>query len=105
MTASDPAEAGSTEEPQEAEEGGVVEGANQTTTQPRDVGTRQLLTYVIIGLLGTTFFFHYVSIAWLIDPKETTRVAAVQKIFDVWLPVIAGLAGSAATYFYTRGGR
>jgi len=89
---------------EELEEGGAVQGATRPPTREADSGTRQLLTYVIIGLLAATFLLHYVSLAWLIDPKETTTVAALQKVFDVWLPVVSGLAGSAATYFYTRGG-
>jgi len=105
---SEPERAASDESPaaedQEAEEGGFVEGADKVRSQPREVGTRQLLTYVIIALLGLTFLLHYISLAWLIDPEKEQTVAALQKVFDMWLPVIAGLAGSAATYFYTRGG-
>lgn len=88
----------------EAEEGGAVEAAGRSAAYTRDTGTRQKLTYVIIGLLAATFLLHYVSLGWLVDSEKEATVAALQRIFDVWLPVISGLAGSAATYFYTRGG-
>ena len=89
---------------QEEVEGGSVVGAGKPTVDDRDSGTRQWLTYLIIGLLAATFFLHYASLAWWIDAERPATVAAVQKVFDVWLPVISGLAGSAATYYYTRGG-
>lgn len=91
-------------DPPEPEEGGAVEAAGKSAAYTRDTGTRQKLTYVIIGLLAATFLLHYVTLAWFIDPEKTARVTALQRVFDVWLPVISGLAGSAATYFYTRGG-
>lgn len=89
------------------EDGGFVEGADKTkpTSEAVDPGTRQTFTYLIVALLGVTLMGHYVTMAWLVDPADTAKVSALGKIFDVWLPVISGLAGSAATYFYTSNRR
>ena len=73
----------------------------------RRLGTASQLAFMVLGLLGLTFLVHYSSVLYLTATTESfedmeKRIGLLGQIFDVWLPVISGLAGSAATYFFTK---
>jgi len=62
--------------------------------------TASLLAVAVIGLLGGSIALHYIAI--MIFGADQVRQQALSSLFNSWLPVIAGLAGSAATYYFTR---
>lgn len=73
----------------------------------RHLGTASQLAFWVLGLLGMTFLVHYGSVLYLTATQQEfseveKRIGLLDQIFDVWLPVISGLAGSAATYFFTK---
>jgi hypothetical protein len=61
---------------------------------------RQKVTLWLIGLLAGLIFVHYAamfSLDW-----NGKKIENVSNAFHATLPVIAGLTGSAVTYYFTR---
>jgi hypothetical protein len=48
------------------------------------------------------FVAHFVSIICLAHNKPNS-VEEVTRVFSTWVPVLAGLFGSAATFYFTQG--
>jgi hypothetical protein len=67
-----------------------------------EANTARRLSYLFVGVLAGYIVLHYVvsffAAMWLtVEAQET-----FQNIFNASLPVLSGLAGSAATYFFTK---
>lgn len=64
--------------------------------------TARRLSYLFVGVLAGYFVLHYAATfaaaIWLSAEAQET----FQNIFNAGLPVLSGLAGSAATYFFTK---
>jgi hypothetical protein len=56
----------------------------------------------LIWILAGTILLHYVSVIVLIYLKRDDAIKELADILHAWLPVLAGLAGGAATYYFTR---
>lgn len=61
---------------------------------------RQKVTLRLIALLAGLIFVHYGSM-FLLD-WNGKKIENVSNAFNATLPVIAGLAGAAVTYYFTR---
>ena len=60
------------------------------------------LAYVLVGTLILSVIGHYAVVGWLLFREKNSVVEVLADIFQTWLPVISGLAGSAVTYFLTK---
>lgn len=85
--------------------GGEVEGAGDPLefkpAQHREQTASGLARGLLIILAGTGIV-HYGTVLMLAYNGQTEALEHVDKFFSAWLPVIAGLVGSAITYYFTR---
>ena len=56
----------------------------------------------LLVILAGSLVLHYTSVTILILCKRDDALKVVEDIFHSWLPVLSGLAGAAATYYFTR---
>lgn len=64
--------------------------------------TAKTLSYWLVGILAGTVLLHYICVMILVLLGKDYELPIIEDILHVWLPVLAGLAGSAATYYFTR---
>ena len=64
--------------------------------------TSRWLAFAIVLLLAASVAAHYVAVMYLSINNYLSAVASLESIFQVWLPVISGLASAAVTYYFTR---
>jgi hypothetical protein len=57
---------------------------------------------LLFGALIVIFVAHFLSVLWLAHDKPNA-VEEVSRVFNTWIPVFAGLFGSAATFYFTQG--
>ena len=63
--------------------------------------TARVVSYGILILLGIVIVGHYTVVA-IAAVRADIDLDQVDHTFSIILPVISGLAGSAATYFFTE---
>ena len=85
--------------------GGSVEGAGAPLefkpAQHRE-RTASGLARGLMFILAGTGIVHYGTVLLLAYGGQKEALEHVDKFFGAWLPVIAGLTGSAITYYFTR---
>jgi hypothetical protein len=64
--------------------------------------TARRLAYILVVILGGSFALHYGATLFLQSTGRANAAESLTPIFNAWLPVIASLAGSAVTYFFTK---
>jgi len=64
----------------------------------------KLLALLLFGALFVIFVAHLVSVTCLAHNKPNS-LEEVNRVFNTWIPVFAGLFGSAATFYFTQGRR
>jgi hypothetical protein len=62
----------------------------------------KLLALLLFAALFSIFVAHIVLVACLTHNKPNS-VEEVSRVFNTWIPVFAGLFGSAATFYFTQG--
>jgi hypothetical protein len=62
----------------------------------------KLLALLLFWALIVLFSVHFGSIVWLAHNRPNS-VEEVTRVFNTWIPVFAGLFGSAATFYFTQG--
>src|SRR5436305_4956241 len=62
--------------------------------------TARTLAYWLIGILGGSVVLQYAALIVLICKQRPEESPVFEHLFNAWLPVIAGLASSAATYYF-----
>ena len=86
-------------------EGGDITGLDEPLSfnQARhEANTAHTLSYLLVAVLAGYFVLHYAATfaaAMWLDPEAQETF---QNVYNAGLPVLSGLAGSAATYFFTR---
>lgn len=65
---------------------------------PSHEGTARELAIILVAIMGVSFIIHYTCTALIVDRYISDNI---QKLFNIWLPVISGLVGSACTYYFT----
>jgi hypothetical protein len=58
----------------------------------------------VFGAFSIAFIAQIASILWLARDKPNS-VEEVARVFNIWIPVFSGLFGSAATFYFTQGGK
>ena len=86
-------------------EGGEISGEFDAYDNPIErhkATTTRWIAYLLVGMLGGSFVVHYGFIIWLAVNNKPSAMEVAERTFNVWLPIISGLAGAAVTYFFTR---
>lgn len=64
--------------------------------------TARTLTFVVVTMLGLSVVLQYGTMAALVVYKRTEAIPNFEHLFNAVLPVLAGLTGSAVTYYLTK---
>jgi hypothetical protein len=64
--------------------------------------TSRRLAVMFLWIFAASVGIHYVATAIILEWGKESTAESLSKIFNVWLPVISGLMGSAATYYFTK---
>lgn len=83
---------------------GAIQDIHELAFRPEQhrAQTSRWLAFVIILLLAASVAVHYGVITWMYLSGHSEVVPSLDRVFDVWLPVISGLASAAVTYYFTR---
>lgn len=73
--------------------------------QHRRAETARKLAYFMVGLLAGVILLNYICLMVLLGFNQAAETKELETVFNVVLPVVSGLAGSAATYYFTRENR
>lgn len=85
-------------------EGGKVEPLEEYPLEEKRhrAATARVLAYVLVGILGATILVQYGLTAWLVIAGRENGLAALDKQFNVLLPVLSGLVSGAVTFYFTK---
>jgi len=64
--------------------------------------TARTLTYVLVGILAVSILVQYGTLAVLVIHGKNDSIPSFEHLFNNVLPVLAGLTGSAVTYYLTK---
>ena len=64
--------------------------------------TARTLTFVVVALLGLCILLQYVTMGVLTIYNKPDAIPNFEHLFNAVLPVLAGLTGSAVTYYLTK---
>ena len=64
--------------------------------------TARRLTFVVVTMLGLSIALQYGTMGVLIAYNKTEAIPNFEHLFNAVLPVLAGLTGSAVTYYLTK---
>jgi len=83
-------------------EGGRVEQVSDLPFEERrhHAATARMLAYLLVATLGVTIALQYgltVLLLW-----RGRDIGPLDKLFNVLLPVLASLVGSATTFYFTK---
>lgn len=67
--------------------------------------TARTLAIACFAALCLVFLINYATVFWLAYRNRTDAIQHVDRIFSTWVPIFAGLVGSAATFYFTQGHR
>ncbi len=71
----------------------------------RHAETASKLARWLVAILTGSIVLQYGCTMALIILKRNDDLKALGDVFHSWLPVLAGLAGAAATYYFTKEGK
>ena len=89
--------------PQELQ-GGYHPNTDELLKQGHAATAHKLAKWLLIILSGTVLL-HYACLMVLIFCKRDEGIKVLGELFHSLLPVLAGLAGSAITYYFTKNGK
>lgn len=92
-------------ESEPAIEAGLVSEANKALPfhkEKHQAETSRKLAFSLVVVLAITIGIHYVTTIILELSGHHEAVESIEKIFNSWLPVIAGFVGGAVTYYFTK---
>ena len=99
--------------PPEAEESALIEeaeAAGPISLSPEDIfqdhraKVTSKLANKVFWLLAASGALHYLTTVGFLIAGNKDALETLSSIFDMWLPVISGFFGAAATYYFTRQG-
>ena len=74
----------------------------QYAIQKQEADTTRRLAFLSVLMLGGYLLLHYIATIIIGIWGPDSLLTPLKDIFSAALPVLSGLAGSAATYFFTR---
>ncbi len=87
--------------PLEELQGGYRPNTEELLKQGHAATAHKLAKWLLI-ILGGTVLVHIACIMVLVFCKLDEGIKVLEDVFHAWLPVLAGLAGSAVTYYFTK---
>jgi hypothetical protein len=81
---------------------GVLPPSYADILKKTHVETAKTLSFWLVGILAGTVLLHYGCVMTLVLLGKDYELPIIEDVLHAWLPVLAGLAGSAATYYFTR---
>jgi hypothetical protein len=94
-----------TQEEEPPLEGGMVSDLNtELPFHParHKAETKRKLAFLLVWIMAISVGVHYGVCVFLHAYKLTDAAEAMSKVFNIWLPLISGLASSAVTYYFTK---
>jgi hypothetical protein len=90
----------------EIDEGSVdsperLPGGPQFSQEEHRAKATKLLALLLFAALIFCFLIHFVAIWYFIHDKQA--LDEFNRVFNIWIPVLSGLFGSAATFYFTQG--
>jgi hypothetical protein len=64
--------------------------------------TASRIAMALLVIFASAMAIHYVSVLSLIWGDKESAIDVINRQFTTWLPVLSGLVGSAATYYFTK---
>jgi hypothetical protein len=88
----------------EAIDGGLVQPIEDLpfAEQKHRAETARKMAFLLVWIMAGSVGVHFVGTAAFSAYDKTAAVEALGKIFNMWLPVISGLASGAATYYFAK---
>lgn len=85
-------------------EGGEVQPLEDYTFEEKRhrAVTARVLSYVLVCILAGTILLQYGLTFWLVLIGRDNGIAALDKLFNALLPVLAGLVGGAVTFYFSK---
>ena len=71
----------------------------------RHAETARKLSGWLVWILAGGIILHYGCVMLLVISKHEEAAKLLEDLFHSWLPVVAGLAGGATTYYFTKEGK
>jgi hypothetical protein len=68
----------------------------------RQAETASKLAAWLLGILAGGLILHYTCVMILIWFKKDEGIKVIEDAFHSWLPFVAGLAGAAVAYYFTK---
>jgi len=68
----------------------------------RESKTARVLAITLIVMLGITFLANLVTLTVLTVYNRLDAAPQFERLFAVWVPLLAGLVGSAVTFYLTK---
>ncbi len=63
---------------------------------------RAIIAKTLIWMMAIGLALHYAAVLTLEWRGKHDSVKSIETILNAWLPVLAGLVGSAVTFYFTR---
>jgi uncharacterized membrane protein YbhN (UPF0104 family) len=70
--------------------------------EERESQTARFITITLLSLLAATFLVQYVVLGLLAYFNRVDAIPHFEHLFNVWLPVLAGLVGTAVGFYLTK---
>ena len=82
--------------------GKVSWGASEYNSRRyRDKATRSIAGWLILVFVAVVAG-QYALVTWFTFADNADGLVQIEKVFNAVLPVVSGLVGAAATYYFTR---
>jgi len=65
----------------------------------QEAKTARTMAFVLVGMLGGSFVIHVGLVVLMTFRNKTDAIPTLEHIFNQWLPVLAGLVGTAVGFY------
>jgi hypothetical protein len=83
-------------------EGNTFQPPSKIDLKEQEARTARTLTFVVVAMLGISIALQYGTMGLLIVYNKSDAIPNFEHLFNAVLPVLAGLTGSAVTYYLTK---
>ncbi len=84
--------------PPAEDEGNTFQPSSKIDIKEHEAKTARTLTFVLVGMLGGSFLVHETLVVIMAFHKPDA-IPTLEHIFNQWLPVLAGLVGTAVGFY------
>lgn len=85
--------------PPKPDEGTGYHPTSEIDLKAHEAKTARALTLVLVVMLGISFATHVALVVLMTFRNKSDAIPAVEHIFNQWLPVLAGLVGTAVGFY------